>query len=146
MIFESKYPCGSHRYHWPKNQTAEDHHVIPQAWQQLWTPTGRYSFENALPVDTVKRLWDARTVPLCPTGHRNVHYWMVAMMKSIRARIAPEFMGQYTSQNYLDWAVKEALPKRRNTEMKVALLGLQRFADAGGSLKVLADDGNLGQA
>lgn len=61
--------CSLHRYHRPRALTAEDHHVIPRAWQSFWIPAGK-----------IAHIWDPRTVTLCPTSHRNVHVWIVRFM------------------------------------------------------------------
>jgi hypothetical protein len=56
--------CTLHRIHRPAALTVERHHIIPQAWQLHDSPA----------------LWDPRTVALCPTSHRNVHFWLVQLM------------------------------------------------------------------
>src|SRR4051794_24334408 len=68
--------CALHKEHRPPALTTELHHVIPRAWQATWAPPtapfpGTYAGQ---------RLWDARTVELAPTCHRNVHALIVRVM------------------------------------------------------------------
>lgn len=108
--------CVAHRLHAPVNMTVEAHHVVPQAWQYAWQPAlmgfpGRGDHGM---------LWDARTVELCPTGHRNVHALIVALMHG------------------------RPVPRRR--ELAIARLALTRFQEAGGDLQLLRDRRLWGEA
>lgn len=92
----STLPCSLHKAHAPRNLTVELHHVVPQSWQHAFTPTpagiapagavAGHGTEGVLWDAVVGHgaegvLWDARTVPLCPTSHRNVHAALVAMVR-----------------------------------------------------------------
>jgi hypothetical protein len=113
--------CTAHTYHRPVNVTIEFHHVIPQAWQRVWTPA-------TPPPDAVPGrgdsgpLWDARKVPLCPTGHRNVHACIVALMHGTEP------------------------PRQGGYELECAKLALSRFVAAGGSLDFLRENKQWGEA
>lgn len=112
--------CDIHRYHWPRNLTDDDHHIIPQAWQHH---------------DGSTRLWDPRTVRLCPTGHRNVHHWIVALMKAGRGAELP---------HVAELALFAG--KRLTREQSIALRALERYVQSGRSLKALYDARLLGFA
>ena len=57
--------CEAHGYHRPEPAWLELHHVIPQSWQLvLWG-----------------RVADKRVLALCRTGHGNVHWDIVRLMK-----------------------------------------------------------------
>ncbi len=51
----ARYSCALHRFHSPLPLVLHAHHVVPLTYTQT----------HGLP--------DSRTVPLCPTGHGNVH-------------------------------------------------------------------------
>jgi hypothetical protein len=82
--------CAAHKYHWPKPLTVEEHHIIPQAWQEHFAEGGqRVILPSMVPDEelgnygwTASHLWHKETVTLCPTGHRNVHYYLVRLMKN----------------------------------------------------------------
>jgi hypothetical protein len=101
MLLTTAAPCQAHKFHRPKATYQEAHHVVPQAWQEFWRPD--------TPVKT--HLWHPETVALCPTGHRNVHYFLVQMM--------------------------HGLPVPRNNEVKIAQQAMTIWVDAGGSLDAL---------
>lgn len=101
--------CELHKIHIPKALTSELHHVIPQAWQN-WKLGA-------------ERLFDKRTIELCPTGHRNVHYWLVRYMKGL-----------------------DATPKKPNKEQAIALMAIQRWQDMGYSIEDLRAQKLWGQA
>lgn len=100
--------------------------MIPRAWQEFWAPVGR--------LPAAKRIWDARTVELCPTSHRNVHFWIVKLMKT-RAGEDP--------LNY-----KKAVwgSGRLTREQSLAYTTLCRWKEAGGSLTALCQEGLWGEA
>jgi hypothetical protein len=127
--------CSLHTSHSPVNLTIEDHHVIPRAWQRFFAPApdpsnaellypGHYGGET---------LWDARTVPICPTGHRNVHAIIVATMK----RIAREEE---------EWPLAIYRAARSGKQRDCAQLALERFVAAGGNLFHLTEFGEWGEA
>lgn len=76
--------CELHRAHQPAPLTVEWHHIIPVAWQ-LATPLQPGIVPPSPGRDTNGRgmLWDDRGAWLCPTGHRNVHHWIVALTHEI---------------------------------------------------------------
>lgn len=75
--------CEIHKTHSPANLTIEYHHVIPVGWQQItWQPAEPPS--PGVDPDGRGALWDDRRIPLCPTGHRNVHTWIVRIMHQLQ--------------------------------------------------------------
>lgn len=108
--------CEIHRFHRPRNHTVEEHHIIPQAWQHLWMPP---AFDRAP--------WHPETITLCPTGHRNVHFWLVEYMKGTSGEDIPTI-------------------NRPTTEQMCAQDGLILFKQAGGSLAFLRDQHAFGYA
>jgi hypothetical protein len=68
--------CGAHKGHYPSPIYLELHHLSPQAWQK--SEAGKWLF-----VERDKNgLFLPQTVPLCRTGHGNVHYWLQLAMKT----------------------------------------------------------------
>jgi hypothetical protein len=124
--------------HGPKNLTTELHHVIPVAWQ-LHTAV-QVPPDPGLDPDGRGMLWDARGVWICPTGHRNVHHWIVTLMRAIAALAGAEsatdpqtvFVSALTGR------------ERRLAEPLVALQALTRFQPYG-SLRALTAAGEWGQ-
>jgi hypothetical protein len=124
--------CDAHRVHHPRALTVELHHVIPQAWQHFWTPSA----------DAARRLsagglWDPRTVPLCPTGHRNIHALIMKMMRA--AASTPTALAPTPRE-------ARHLARARGAEADIAELALQRWVDAGGDLRALTSAGLWGEA
>jgi hypothetical protein len=115
--------CELHRIHRPRALTVELHHVLPQAWQHYWTPGPKLPAPN--------RLFDPRTVALCPTSHRNVHYWIVKLMRAA------------VSEDPLD--AKKSLGGL-SREQAIAYDALTRWREAGGSLAGLRAAGLFGEA
>lgn len=107
-------PCVAHKSHAPKPAYCELHHLIPQAWQAFYLP----------PTSSKRRLWAPATVALCPTGHRNIHVKIVAMMKAVEAA------GR-------DDPLVAAKEFRRTHETEIAYAALAGFVDHGGSLLAL---------
>ncbi len=107
--------CELHRYHFPKPIGDETHHIIPQAWQLAWTPEGLKA----------GKLWDPRVAELCPTGHSNVHSWLVTYMK--------------------DLALRRETGRPRSREQKMAYLAITRFTEVGGDLELLWERGLWGR-
>lgn len=109
--------CSLGHEHRPRNLTVELHHVVPVGWQKTWQPqSAPYPGYDH---DGRGKLWDARTVALCPTSHRNTHAWIVRLMRG-------------------------AKPDKRSNECGIALLALEHFTDAGGDLDVLRKAGEWG--
>ena len=115
----SSESCALHRVHWPKPLYSELHHIIPQAWQVFWRPTPVERSTQA------SSLFDPRTIPLCPTVHRNVHTWLVKLMRS-----GP---GEDPLAAKLAVFGSKALTR----EQRVAYQALCRWKEWGGSLDAL---------
>lgn len=116
--------CQAHESHRPRPHVNEFHHVVPRAWQAFWQPP------NARP------LWAPHTVPLCPSGHRNVHWWLVRMMGVV-------------INNDITEAAQEARRGVRGgptSEQVIAVDGMRAFHEAGGDLQALKAAGLLGYA
>jgi hypothetical protein len=80
-------------------------------------------------------LWDDRGVTLCPTGHRNVHSWIVAMMHAIAS----------SKNEDPQLAFAAVKPKgRAPVELPIALEALTRYQPFG-SLLALTAAGEWGQ-
>ena len=110
--------CELHRTHRPRNLTVEEHHVIPRAWQLLWLAPGG---------DPRQEIWHPETITLCPTGHRNVHFWLVKYMKEGSGDAIPSI-------------------NRPTPEQMCAQDGMILFVQAGGSLAFLRDQHAFGYA
>lgn len=132
-MVDSIQPCSLHKTHEPRNLTVEEHHVIPRAWQRFYAPSltpvyaGHYDGEP---------LWDARTVPICPTGHRNTHALIVRTMRQVAT----------TESEDIGAAAKAAGVAVHTPTGATALLALERFTAAGGKLLELTAAGELGEA
>jgi hypothetical protein len=124
-------PCEAHGSHRPTAQYTELHHVVPQAWQLTWAP---------VPPAASGHLWDPRTVALCPTGHRNVHFWLVRLMHALPASVLDA-----RRQSHDRAAIQQALTRVRleapkdgrrivANEFEFARLAPMRWVDAGGNL------------
>jgi hypothetical protein len=130
--------CELHKTHSPANMTLELHHVIPVAWQLAWQPAvAPYPGKDP---DGRGELWDARLVPACPTGHRNVHAWIVRMMHMIDALVKAGGVAD------AEKAFKLVHASARDKQANWALEGLLRFHAAGGSLQQLVAAGEWGEA
>lgn len=126
--------CLLHRVHLPKALTPEWHHVIPVAWQ-LKTPVANPPFPGKDP-NGRGMLWDARGVWLCPTGHRNVHHWIVAMMRAAALANSDDPLVAY----------KAAKPRFLPKEFAVAYDALTRLrGESGQGLVALTAVGEWGQ-
>jgi hypothetical protein len=130
--------CSLHKIHRPVNKTTEQHHIIPQAWQASYLPP---SVQSDIParraLAAANGLWDDRTVELCPTSHRNVHYWIVKLMQSAHNEGSDDPLV----------AKKSLVGNRRlDREQSIAYDALTRFRQVGGSLLALAKQGEWGQA
>jgi hypothetical protein len=60
--------CIVHPEHKPRPLKVHEHHILPVEWQQRWRPKVD-NFEG-LPSAP---LWAPQTIPVCGTGHDNVH-------------------------------------------------------------------------
>lgn len=116
LILNTSNSCVAHKVHYPRSVAQELHHVVPQAWQVFWKPS----------TWTTKGLWHPETVALCPTGHRNVHHYIVAKMKAI--------------------AGQEHIKVPHSKEAEIAQEALSIWIAAGGSLMDLVRAGQWGQA
>lgn len=129
--------CVLHGRHWPPYLSAEAHHLVPVAWQQMWQPPKPWPREGADP-NGRGLLWDARTVKLCPTGHRNVHVWITRLMHACTGEDV-----QATLK-----AVRSQFGVRATTTMEFQTAGfaLLRWQEAGGSLQALVAAHEWGQS
>jgi hypothetical protein len=118
-------PCQAHRYHSPKPLYSEIHHVVPRAWQATWVPEGAHG------------LWAPQTIALCPTGHRNVHRVIHALMEAGVGSDDP----QVAHDGYRD----HGGPRVGVKEWVIAFDALLAFRRAGGSLELLRAAGQFGQ-
>lgn len=118
--------CVLHKGHRPAHLTTEFHHVVPVAWQLMWQPPEPWRFPGYDP-DGRGKLWDNRGVEVCPTGHRNVHFWLVRLMHAV------------TGENPVQAAkaVRAIDSKARGIEFQTALWALVRWKEGGGSLQML---------
>lgn len=121
--------CELHRYHRPHPLRIENHHVIPRAWQRVWTPPG---------VTTGDDLWYDATMPLCPTSHSNVHIVLVRLMRDYERQ-------QGTPAERIHGAFKTVVREYgRDRELSVALMSPELWLDKGGDLGHLIDMGQYG--
>lgn len=109
-------PCEAHRYHSPLARYREEHHVVPQAWSRFWRPEG-----VVVPRDGV---WDRRITALCRTGHGNVHWLLVRIMRAGATEDPAE--------------ARRAFPGS-GADYEIAYLALTRWREAGGSLVALRE-------
>lgn len=130
-----QHPCSGHRLHTPHPLTAEWHHIVPVAWQ-LSTPITVTPPAPGPDPDGRGNLWDTRGAWWCPSGHRNVHYWIEDMMHSLADAGSEDPL--------VAWRLVPGTSKRL-PEAKQALIGLQRFVEFG-SLLALTKKGEWGQA
>lgn len=133
VIAATTAACEVHVYHDPRPTYRELHHVVPRAWQAFWRPAtppfpGTYDGEH---------LWDDRTIAVCRTGHGNIHFWLTAMTHSwqegddvsdLARRVRSSRGGRLGARDFL-----------------LAVEGLQRFVDAGGSIEDLVSARLWGQ-
>jgi hypothetical protein len=121
--------CMAHGYHAPPPDYLELHHVVPRDWQQAWRPPDARNVEVWLPI----------TVPLCRTGHGNVHYVLERIMRSY-ARVGDlaEAITAAVAEVHAD-----GLSVGR-VELAVARRGPQTWVEVGGSLDLLIQGGHFG--
>lgn len=133
MPLTSTRPCLLHTHRQGRNPPfpllSEEHHVLPVAWQQVWRPL------------TVKSagVWDPRTVPLCPTSHRNVHTWLPRMMKLVSRIGEPDDVRDILNATRWEHGIR-----RPPGEFFVAADALHRWRAAGGRLLDLVAVGQYG--
>lgn len=123
--------CSLHKAHYPTPLTVEDHHVVPVAWQQTWQPA--VAPYPGIDPDGRGKLWDARTIPVAPTCHRNVHAWIVRLMHAL--------VGEDAHQAFV--AVKGG---PAGTQAHWGLEALLRYQAVGGTLQQLVAAGEWGHA
>lgn len=128
-------PCAIHKTHTPTNLTVEFHHIIPVAWQLHTTVPPASQPSPGPDLDGRGMLWDDRGTWLCPTGHRNVHTWIVRLMHAIASLKADDPTAAYA----------QTKPKHAPKELPVALEALTRF-EPFGSLLALTEASQWGQS
>lgn len=124
--------CGLVGQHRPAPLTIEQHHLIPVAWQQqTWQPaTPPYP---GVDPDGRGSLWDARTMPLCPTHHRNVHALIVTLMRQV-------------ALNRTEQIPSVRVAPAHRLELGIAVDALEHYQAAGGSLLFLTARREWGEA
>lgn len=132
----SALPCSAHKSHAPEPSYTEQHHVIPQAFQHFWHPDG------ATPDG---KLFDARTVPLCRTGHGNTHFILVRLTRYFSEQQMTD-PAQGDAETFVAALAKKALKgvKHEKAAAEIAQLGLVRWIAAGGSVQSLCEHGLWG--
>lgn len=143
----SQAPCEAHRRHSPAPTYTESHHIVPQAWQAVYRPSqpwpnGGKSPDRRNPDRTPFLLWDARTVSLCRTGHGNVHFWLVLVMRHLETLQ----LGRPTTDQ-LTGAIRDALRDRKRevrADVAIARQGIERYLAVGGDLTTLFAAGEYG--
>jgi hypothetical protein len=113
--------CEAHGYHQPVPRYLEHHHVIPQAWQLAWQPSGATG------------IWAPTTVKLCRTGHGNVHYWIERFMRRYNGAVHDAVAAALADQESVGRA-----------EHVIARRALLEFTAAGGDLNMLVEHGLYG--
>jgi hypothetical protein len=138
------HPSGRHT---PASLEAQDHHVIPRHWQQLWAPAAAPYPGTFSEFGVTQTLWDARTVKVPPTCHRNVHGRLVQLM-----HVLDEM--RHLTASPLDVNAAAVIVSKRagrlttmaNQEIRCAMLAPLRFIEAGGQIGLLLDGKAWGQA
>jgi hypothetical protein len=138
------------RVHSPLPAYSELHHVIPQAWQlraqieqtkDARVPAG-WVFKRAL--------FDPRTAAVCPTHHRNVHRWLVRLMRAISDAYPGDF--PITGTHVLDvrQLVLRDFGLRSNSiryhEVRMAAEAPLRWTMQGGDARFLVEHALWGEA
>lgn len=140
--------CVLHKRHSPAHLTLEFHHVVPVAWQLLWQPPKPWPFPGNDP-DGRGALWDSRGLDICPTGHRNVHAWIVRMMREVTLTLGREH-ASFDPEDAL--LVVSAARKKygksatASNEFQTATLALIRWREGGGSLQELVRHDEWGES
>lgn len=127
--------CALHKRHWPSHLTTEFHHVVPVAWQLMWQPALPWPFPGRDP-DGRGQLWDDRGLLICPTGHRNVHAWIVLLMHAARSEDPAQAIELVRSER----------AAARGIEFETATMALTRWKEGGGELQALVHAGEWGES
>lgn len=134
-VLASAQACQLHTAHAPHAFTSEWHHVIPVAWQ-LHTPNPSSRPSPGRDPNGRGMLWDNRGVYICPTGHRNVHHFIVILTHAI--------VGESISIPEA-WAKAISAGDKHRSEARCALDGLERAASCSVDFVALAAAGEWGQ-
>lgn len=129
--------CALHSSHSPEPLTIEQHHVCPVGWQHTWQPAVA-PFPGRDP-DGRGELWDDRTIPVAPTCHKDIHFWIVALMHAIEAQGGENIDAAAA-------AVRSADSRARGPQFEWALEALRRFQAVGGLLQDLVAAKEWGEA
>jgi hypothetical protein len=125
------HPCEAHKEHAPRNFTTEAHHFVPQAWQQL----------------LAGELYDKRTIWLCPSGHRNVHSIIVAIMHKINEyNQSGREMGMDLVDVCADAVRTDLRLREDNHQWIIAKESPKRWLESGRKLEALIEAKEWGQA
>jgi hypothetical protein len=114
--------CTARKFHRPRPLTTERHHVVPQAWQAAVNPNS---------------LFEVKVVEVCPTCHRNIHYWLVKLMHAV---------ADLHTNDPLDAKKFVFGDKRLTTEQDIAYKALTTWTDGGRELIWLTNRGLWGIA
>lgn len=113
--------CDLHLAHVPKVVcNPERHHIVPQAWQHFALRS--------------ERLFLPTTALVPPTCHRNVHFYIVKLMRLLE------------TQAVEDPAAAWALLKKNTAESRCAYAGLVGYWQSGYSLLTLCEAKLYGNA
>lgn len=141
------HPTGMHT---PASTEDQDHHVVPRHWQQVWMPTTAPFPGTFKEFGVVQALWDARTIKVPPTCHRNVHTRIVQVMRQLDATFGRQ-IHLITADDIT--AAGKAVSKANKLRTTMALQELQwaleaplRFLAAGGAIADLLRVKTWGEA
>lgn len=155
----SSAACDIHKSHAPHPLYTERHHIVPQAWQAFWRPEGPQGSNSARRASLVMagdieaaalvapHLWDPRTTNLCRTGHGNVHFLLVRLMRKFAEGVLNQPVEPSKFDAWVDVLSRIAFHGERppRSELVVAKLGIVRWVEAGGSLEALTNAGLFGE-
>lgn len=135
-------PCAIHQEHQPLATYCEQHHIIPQEWQSVWSPPNfthqpgdpNWPFAGLSPDRPGLYLWDGRTDPICRTGHGNTHFYLVKLMHWASERPNIAFKDQMT---YARTQLRHTFAHLEVHAVAEALEAMVRFDAAGGNLATL---------
>lgn len=130
-------------------QYNELHHVIPVEWQKFWQPPEPWPNEGVDPFNRVVRLWDARTVALCRTGHGNTHFWLARLMHAMPASVMdpnpPTGTMALATAEKVVWAQARREGRKVNAkEFEISRQGVLRLVAVGGDLGAYVKAGKWG--
>lgn len=131
------YGCTIHKNHQPRPWGSPDeHHLIPRAWQKAWAPT---SAPFPKEVDG-QALWDGRSVFVCPTGHRGIHYFLEQFTHTAKMMPGLTESGQ-NDKGMLAQIIPLIHPKGSPPrELQQAFQGMVNWISAGGTLYFLVQN------